>query len=325
MEIENTLSASVSAARNRAAYDAACKRLLSEKIVLAWILKRCVKEFENYEASEIAERFIEGQPQVSSVPLAGSVIQGLSQESASSDEGRAFFDIYFSAVVPGADEIVQLIINVEAQNKFYPGYPLLKRGVFYAGRMISAQDGTVFAKSHYEKLRKVYSIWICVNPPKKRENTITRYHIAEENLLGAVREDERNYDLLSVVMVCLGRADADGGDALLKLLGTLLSRDTRPEEKKRILRDEFDIPMTRTLEKEAALMCNLSEGVWEEGVEVGMERGLKKGRAEGVEQTLLTALQNLMKSMGLSVEQAMDALIIPESDRPKYAAKLQKE
>ena len=270
LEIENTLSASVSAARNRAAYDAACKRLLSEKIVLAWILKRCAKEFQDYDASEIAERFIEGQPQVSSVPLAGSVIQGLSQESAPSDEGRAFFDIYFSAVVPGADEIVQLIINVEAQNKFYPGYPLLKRGVFYAGRMISAQDGTVFAKSHYEKLRKVYSIWICVNPPKKRENTITRYHIAEENLLGAVHEDERNYDLLSVV---------------------------------------FDIPMTRTLEKEAALMCNLSEGVWE----------------EGAEQAFLTSLKNLMKNMGLSVEQAMNALSIPESDRPKYAAKLQKE
>ena len=64
-------------------------------------------------------------------------------------------------------------------------------------------------------------------------------------------------------------------------------------------------------------MCNLSEGVWEEGVEAG--------RKEGAEQALLTALQNLMKTMGWPVEQAMNALSIPESDRPKYAAKLQKE
>ena len=68
-------------------------------------------------------------------------------------------------------------------------------------------------------------------------------------------------------------------------------------------------------------MCNLSEGVWEEGVEVG----LKKGRAEGREESLMSALQNLMKNMGLSVEQAMNALSIRESDRPKYAAKLLKE
>ena len=70
VETDNTLSISITAARNKADYDAVCKRLLSEKIILAWILKRCLKEFEAYDVHEIAERFIEGQPQVSEVPLA---------------------------------------------------------------------------------------------------------------------------------------------------------------------------------------------------------------------------------------------------------------
>ena len=60
--------------------------------------------------------------------------------------------------------------------------------------------------------------------------------------MGAVREDVRNYDLLSVVMICLGGADGEDYQGLLKLLGVLLSRDTLPEEKKRVLRDEFHIP-----------------------------------------------------------------------------------
>ena len=34
--------------------------------------------------------------------------------------------------------------------------------------------------SHYENIKKVYSIWICMNPPKNRENSITRYYIAEK-------------------------------------------------------------------------------------------------------------------------------------------------
>ena len=58
---------------------------------------------------------------------------------------------------------------MEAQNQFYPGYPLIKRGIYYCCRMVSSQYGTVFTSSHYEKIKKVYSIWICTNPPEYRK------------------------------------------------------------------------------------------------------------------------------------------------------------
>lgn len=48
-------------------------------------------------------------------------------------------------------EPIRLIINVEAQNNFKPGYPLLKRAIYYCGQMLSAQYGTKFNHSHYEK------------------------------------------------------------------------------------------------------------------------------------------------------------------------------
>lgn len=34
-----------------------------------------------------------------------------------------------------------MIINVEAQKDFHPGYAVPSRGVFYGARMISAQKG----------------------------------------------------------------------------------------------------------------------------------------------------------------------------------------
>ena len=114
-------------------------------------------------------------------------------------------------------------------------------------------------------------------------------------------------------MICLGKPGGDNEDGLLKLLETLLSREMPPEEKKRILRDEFDIPMTQTLEKEVSLMCNLSDGVWEEAMTQGIEKGL------------VTALRNLMDSMGWPMEQAMNALRIPEADRQEYAAQIAKQ
>ena len=58
------------------------------------------------------------------------------------------------------------MIDVEAQNKFYPGYPLIMRAMYYSSRMISSQYGTEFEKSHYEKIRKVCSVWVCLHPPK---------------------------------------------------------------------------------------------------------------------------------------------------------------
>lgn len=64
------------------------------------------------------------------------------------------------------------------------GYPLVKRGFYYCARMISEQYGTVFTDSEYEKIQKVYSIWICPSPEKKRKNGIFKYHTVEETVFG---------------------------------------------------------------------------------------------------------------------------------------------
>lgn len=177
--------------------------------------------------------------------------------------------------------------------------------------MISSQYGVEFTKSHYEKIKKVYSIWICMNPPKKRRNTITRYRMAEENLVGKVQEKIENYDLLSVIMICLGGPDDKNYSGILKLLDTLFTNRTATAEKKKILQEEFDIHMTQHLEREVSAMCNWSDGIEEKGIEKGIEKGmLKRG---------LTDLRNLMETLGLTLEAAMAALKIPESERAVYA------
>ena len=40
----------------------------------------------------------------------------------------------------------------------------------------------------------------------------------------------------------------------------LLSNETSEAEKRRILQDDYDIQMTRTMESEVSVMCNLSKG-----------------------------------------------------------------
>ena len=203
-----------------------------------------------------------------------------------------------------------MIINVEAQADYYPGYPLHKRGVFYYGRMISSQDGTVFVNPHYEKLQKVCSIWVCTKPPQYMENTITRYYIAEDNLVGDIHAKPEYYDLISLVMICLGNSDK-GNSGILKLLNVLLSSKVAPAEKKQILQDEFHIPMTQTMDREVSNMCNLSQAVWEEAWE--------KGEASGTEKGVLVSIQNLVRNTGWPVEKALSVLDIPKDKWTVYS------
>ena len=94
------------------------------------------------------------------------------------------------------------------------------------------------------------------------------------------------------------------------MLDVLLSHETSEAEKRRILQDDYDIQMTRTLESEVSVMCNLSKGV--------MEKSWKKGMEKGVEQGILSSIKSLMETMGWTIDQAMTALKVPEAERRVY-------
>jgi hypothetical protein len=114
--------------------------------------------------------------------------------------------------------------------------------------MISEQYGTVFVKEHYEKLRKVYSIWICPDPARKRKNGIFKYTVEETEIYGNSFVKREDYDLMEVIILNLGDVDQDSDVEVLKLLNALFSTELSAEAKKKILSDEFHIAMTEELE-----------------------------------------------------------------------------
>ena len=283
-ETENLLTEGLWRAKKKVMFDVCCKRILSEKIILAWIMKCCIPEYRKFEVAEIAERFIEGTPSVGRSLVhrnetEGWKIRGDNTEDSSLHEGRVTYDVKFHAILPGTGEITEMLINIEAQNDFYPGYPLIKRALYYCCRMISSQYGTEFGKGHYEEIKKVYSIWICMNPPQARENSITRYEIKEKDIVGKAGEKKANYDLFAAIMVCLGKqtmkwegTKSTEEQQILRMLHVLFSKELSAEEKKTILEKEFYLPMTEKMEGEIGEMCNLSEGIWAEGMEKGMKK-----------------------------------------------------
>lgn len=275
------------------AYDEACKRVLSERGIMAHILKACTEEFKDCDLQDIAQRYIQGEPSIGRIAVEPEAIspriENEQTEDKSGTEGTVYYDIRFHAVAAIDGKRIQLIINLEAQNDFNPGYPLLKRAVYYCGRMISSQYGTVFVKSHYEKIQKVYSIWICTMPTKKWEYNISSYQLIEKHLIGHTQAEWSHYDLINIVLVCLGSKSHKQLKGILRLLNMLLLDNISSQEKQKLLEKEFDVTMTPHLEKGVAAMCNLSEGIERRvelrgrklGEEVGEKRGELRGRKIG--------------------------------------------
>ncbi len=275
-------------------YDAAAKKLLSSKKILAWILKYCVEEFKDCSIADIRDRYIIGIPETASAPVlpdetnaAAKVnadrISGERTEDTSVTGGKVTFDIRFRAITPHND-LVQLIINIEAQRSRRTSYPLLKRAMYYVSRLISSQYGVDFDKAQYGKIKKVYSIWLCMDAPDDRGG-ITRYRMQEEPEYGNILDEKENYDLQQVVMVYVAHARADMENRLLNLLGELFVSEDDARRKKEELIKYYDIDLNDNEERLVSTMCNLSVGVYERG----RENALRK-----------TAVRLL--DMGLSVE-----------------------
>ena len=77
---------------------------------------------------------------------------------------------------------------------------------------------------------------------------------------------------------------------LHRLLGALLSRELTVDEKLNIIGNEYDIPLEENFRKDVGTMCNLSQGVREDG------------RREGEAGLIMTMYKN-----GLSAEQIASA------------------
>jgi len=274
--MDTALARDIDYSEDKIRYDAACRNILADKHILAWILKGTLTEYKDNTIEEIM-KCIE-PPEVGSVRVedtnAPERIVGISDSDKNLFEGDIFYDIRFSASTK--DTLSNLIINIEEQNDFYPGYPILKRATYYCGRMISAQNGTIFSGQDYGKLRKVVSIWICPNPPKKQENTILRYVTKEEQVIGEAKRPISEYDLTNMILISLGSPAERKENDVLKLLSVLLSTEIEPKNKKGILEDSFKIPMTVEMTEEAGIMCNLSDSIEKRGIERGIEKGKKE-------------------------------------------------
>lgn len=295
-ELENTIAAT----DMKAQYDACAKRLLGQKSILAYILVKTVDEFKGMQTKDVVA-CIEGTPYISVVPVEpgltnavtekkGEKLVGFNTESAEINEGLVRFDIVF--YVRMKDGLSQMIINVEAQKDEPKKYKILTRGIFYVSRLISSQKERDFQNTGYDDIKRVYSIWVCMNTS---ENIMSHVHLTKDDLVG-VYDWAGNLELFNIIMIGLSKEIPEHNEMyeLHRLLGALLSQELTSNEKLNILGKEYEIPMEENFRKDVSVMCNLSQGI--------EEKGINKGIKEGTLLTLISLVKDNLLSIDIAAK-----------------------
>ena len=295
----------------KAQYDGHVKKLLSFRQVISQILTRTLAEYEGYTPQEAA-RWIEPEtiPDLEEKEECSETEEdfmvGRSEVSEKPGEGSTIYDLRFQIQTPEpAGRRSELLVNLEAQKKFWMQYRIVTRGIFYAAKMLTEQYGRYFSHSSYQKLRKVYSIWICMNAPDNVGNAMVEYKISKNDRIGNVPEEVKSYDKLSVILICLNTKKGPGEEGNLHhFLNVLLSPVLKPEEKAEIFSRVYGIRMEKEIRKELEGMCNLGEAIEEEA----MKRGRKEGKREGRAESLVKSVESAMKSFHVDLRTACEGL-----------------
>lgn len=291
-EITNALKATSDTAQ----YDNSAKRLLGNKYILAHILVYTVEKFKGMHPMDVVP-LIEGEPKIGIVPVEpgltnvrnGEKIIGLNTENTEEKEGLIRFDIIF--YVRMGDGLTQIIINVEAQKDDPDEYDILNRAIFYVSRMVSSQKERDFVHQHYNDIKKVYSIWVCMN---NKANTLNHIHLIDDKIIGQ-RTWAGKLDLINIVMIGLAKEIPENDESLQlhRLLSVLLSMKMKAKDKITIMEAEYGIPVENDIREEVNIMCNLGEGL--------AENYMKQGIEEGKEQIKKSVILN-MYADGVSME-----------------------
>ncbi len=255
------------------AYDASCKRILSYKSILAWILKDALEECKDLSISEIMAGI---EPDNSH-----DKIIRFNVEDESISGARLYFDLVF--VIRYQKQTI--LVNIEAQSSPVH-YHLKNRALYYGCRLIDPQKN--LQGSDYDALVAVATIWLRNEDPKDDQEGIISVGIM---------------DLLRILFIHPSQ-DLQGQRAGAQELLSLLFVSQEPYEiKRQVLKERYGILMTEGFEKEMRNMCTFSEGLWNRALNTGMEQGLynlmknQKGLTLEQAMDLLEVPQDLRESI----------------------------
>ena len=264
--------------------DVLCKKTLRLKGIVAYILKHCLKEYENISYEEILGNLSENNQ--------SEGIHLLNSEDLSKEDAKLFYDLLSSVKT----EHHQMLINLEPQGTCGNLRALMNRTVYTSSRMVVWQrnEPEGFQGSDFENLNKTVSIWVVLKPPAKLAGKQIYIHDQVES----DTEVEEDYSMRRVILMFLHKEIDVTDKSALMMLSVLFDDRIRNNERIFLLKEEYGILLSKEGEEMMSEWNNTAEAF----IERGFERGYDQGNMEGIEK-----VARQMLHMGLSDEMVVKA------------------
>ena len=267
------------------------------------MLHLCIDEFKNASIPEI-RRCLGVKPR-------STYVKGRETEMISSKNGPVVMDTVFDVKVPGTDDTISVIIDIEGQNE-NTKYPIEKRAEYYMARLVSSQKGSDFAGTDYGDIRKTYSIWCMMDPHAGDRNSMVTYSMVPrieadnpENLL--------RLDTFNIIFLNLGTDYSDELPECIRFPAAVFGKRLPEDRRKNILTNNYKIPMREYPKRELATMNSIYDDTKRRFTREG---GIEVGTA---------AVKSVMEKMDLTPEEAFELLNIENRYRQFILDDLKKD
>ena len=229
-------------------------------------------------------------------------------------QGMEQYDESVKQVLAHKIILANILVNIEAQKDEPSSYYIQNRAVFYACRMVSSQKERDFTGMNYNDIKKVYTIWICMN---QKENSLNYLHLTNEKLMGKTAIEKAG-DLIHIILLGLAKnlPPYTEENKLHRLLGALFTNELTADEKISIIESEYNIEAKNELRKDVRKVSGLGESLVESAAEEAWEQGLELGGKQREIKFIIS-----MNEKGYTIEQIAD---VTEKSKEEVEAVLEK-
>ncbi len=294
--------------RERNAYDSRFKDIIRNSTVLSKIIKDNVDGMENLTLDEIKSCL--------DIEEDGKTVKGRNTEFGSMDNGEIRVDSLFDVRLPDGNGHIDLIVNVEAQWRSNPGYSLTKRAEYYIGRLVSEQKNTYFSNDDYDGLRKVYCIWLILNPNRRDWNKVIRGRMVTEVINGTPDMNDPVFDTYNITFINVGPYDDTQPD-MVSFPSTMFNR-MDDNDRIHLLDTRFNIELDDSIIEELGNMKTLDEQIY--------DSAYGKGRVDDKNEFVDFYVEEILKevSEGATIEKALSNSMIRPDVKDRVESEVKK-